>query len=154
MGIQQQIGDNNWSSNLSVSNYSATDTMKYQWEIGYRRPWNQVQLKTAALLQYTIEDQAARRQSDKLRLRVTLEKDWFQDLAKSYFVMAYQNNDGKNPCGTSFSSEVLSFEGSLNIKFTTSNVIKLSGKVSFWENSSNFRGTDYSLALLWQARLF
>jgi len=85
-----------------------------------------------------------------------MEKDWFADLAKSYLVVAYHNNNEKNPLGGNFQSEELLFEGTLHLKVGNHNVIKLSGQVSFWENSYSYmnQGTDYRFSLLWQSRLF
>ena len=154
MGVRQRINDSNWNSNLLIENYSTTSTMKYQWDIGYAKPLPQYGLRTTSLLRYTVEEKTNNRRNKNIRLRVTMEKDWFEDLAKSYIGVAYQNNDEKNPSGEGYGSEEVSVEGSLNFRISSHNVIKFSGKVSFWENSSNFYGTDYSLDFLWQARFF
>ena len=156
MGIQQKINDDNWKSNLSIARHLPTDTMRYQWEIGYTKPWEQSGLNTTASFQYTIEEQTENRQRNNARLQVAMEKDWFADLAKSYLAVAYQNNHETNPAGGRLASEEFSIEGSLNLKIGEKNVIKGSGKVSFWENEGGYgnRGTDYSLNFLWQARLF
>ncbi len=156
MGIHQQINDGRWQSNLSIASSTPTDTRRYQWDFGYTKPWSQYRLKTTGSLRYTIEEQTEDRQSNKLRLRVAMEKDWFADLAKSYLVVAYHNNNEKNPLGGNFQSEELLFEGTLHLKVGNHNVIKLSGQVSFWENSYSYmnQGTDYRFSLLWQSRLF
>lgn len=156
MGIHRKIDDSNWNSNLVIANYSVASAMRYQWNIGYTKLLNQIGLKTTSLLQYTNEDKADNRQSNQIRLRVAAEKDWFEDLAKSYLVMAYQNNDERDSSGVVIESEDLSFEGSLNLKAGKHHVIKFSGKVSFWKNCSKLlnHGVDYSLAFLWQARFF
>lgn len=154
MGVWQRINDSNWNSNLLVENSSATDTMRYQWNIGYAKPLPRYGVRTTTSLRYTFEDKTDNCQSSNIKLRVTMEKDWFEDLAKSYIVLAYNNNDEKNPSAGSYGSEEVSVEGSLNFKISTHNVIRFSGKVSFWENSRNASGTDYSLAFLWQAQFF
>lgn len=152
MGIWQKINDSSWNSNLYFENYSLTSTTRYQWNIGYTKPLPQFGLKTTALLQYAVEEKVNNRQNNNLRLRVTMERDWFADLAKSYIVLAYQNNDEKNPTGKDYNSEEISLEGALNFKISSNNIIKLSGKVAFWDKSGNLYGTDYSLSFLWQAR--
>ena len=156
VGIHQKIKDDNWQSNLSIASSSPTNTRRYQWDIGYIKPWIQHGLKTTASFRYTIEEQTEDRQSNDARLRITMEKDWFADLAKSYLVVTYQNKDEKTPAGGGFESEELLFEGSLNLKSGKHSAIKLGGKVSFWRNENSYlnRGIDYSLNLLWQARLF
>lgn len=156
MGIHQHRTDHNWHSNLSFASYSTPNTMCYQLDLGYGKPWEQYGIKTAASLRYTVEDKAENQQSNKFRLRLTMEKDWFADLAKSYVAVAYQNNDEKNPAGGGLASEELLLEGALNLKAGKKNVIRVSGRVSFWGNGNSYqnRGTDYTLSLLWQTQFF
>ncbi len=154
MGIQQRINDQNWQSNLSIASYPTNNTMRYQFDLGYNKPWTRYGFNTTASVQYSIEEKPDNRQSNRFRLRVTMDKDWFADLAKSYLVVAYNHNDDKNPATGSFASEELLLEGALNLKIGKQNVIRVSGKASFWGNSHQNSGTDYSLSLLWQGRLF
>ncbi len=151
MGIWQRINESNWNSNLLVEN-SAANTMRYQWNVGYTKPLPQYGLRTTTLLRYTVEEKTNNRQDNNLRLRITMEKDWFEDLAKSYIVVAYENRYEKDPSGEDYGSEEVILEGSLNFRVTNHNIVKFSGDVSFWKNSRNHYGTDYSLAFLWQAR--
>ncbi|HHT48228.1 MAG TPA: hypothetical protein GXZ98_02910, partial [Firmicutes bacterium] len=155
IGVHQRVNDDNWYSNLSMANYPTDHTRRYQWDIGYTKPWLQYGLKTTTSLQYTVENKTENRQSNNARLRVAMEKGWFADLAKSYLVVVYKNKDEKNPSGGGFSEE-LSLEAVLNLKMGKHNVIRFGGNISFWENSNSYlgHGTDYRLDLLWQARLF
>lgn len=155
MGVQQKIDDDNWKSNLSIARHLPTDTMRYQWEMGYTKPWKEYGLKTTASIQYTFEEQTENRQRNNTKLQVAVEKDWFADLAKSYLAVAYQKKDETNPAGEGLASGEFSIDGSLNLNIGKENVIKVSGRVSFWENESSYgnRGTDNSLNFLWQARL-
>jgi hypothetical protein len=128
--------------------------MRYQWNIGYVKPLSKWGIKKTSLLRYTFEEKTENRQSNDVKLRITLEKDWFEDLAKSYIVLAYQNRNEKKPAGEGYNSEEISLEGALNFRIGSNNTINLSGKVAFWDKSGNFYGTDYSLSFLWQARFF
>lgn len=154
MGVHQRIDESSWNSNLSIESYSSDETMRYQWNIGYVKPLSKWGIKKTSLLRYTFEEKTENRQSNDVKLRITLEKDWFEDLAKSYIVLAYQNRNEKKPAGEGYNSEEISLEGALNFRIGSNNTINLSGKVAFWDKSGNFYGTDYSLSFLWQARFF
>ena len=128
--------------------------MQYKWDAGYTKNFEQYGLKTTGRLQYSLESGA--RQGSDIGLRLTAEKAFFQDVAKSYFVLAYRNQEVISGGDPARNSEQLNLECSLNLKAGKYNAFGLSGRVSFWENSGTIssHGVDYGLSLSWQAQIF
>jgi len=84
-------------------------------------------------------------------LRATAEKQFFQDLAKSYLVIAYIKENEEDRA-----EDRLDIEGTLNLKLGNNNSLLFNGKVSFWENDAapSGYGKDYTFNLSWQSRFF
>ncbi|HCT35709.1 MAG TPA: hypothetical protein DF292_01575 [Firmicutes bacterium] len=155
IGVQHKSPDGrNLNSNLLITSQSTNNAMQYKWDVGYTKNFEQYGLKTTGRLQYSLESGA--RQGSDIGLRLTAEKAFFQDVAKSYFVLAYRNQEVISGADPARNSEQLNLECSLNLKAGKYNAFSLSGKVTFWENSGTIssHGVDYGLSLSWQAQIF
>lgn len=157
LGINRKKKDSDWNSTLWLSeNKSATITRKYQWTIGYSQPFIPAGIRTIAVMRWSHEEKAENGQNNLFEWRVTMEKEWFQDLAKSFFAVAYQTKKTKKPRAEETESKALNFEGTLNMKLGARNVLVFSGKISLWKNNTYFSDyqTDYSFNLDWRTKVF
>lgn len=79
------INKKSWNTNLRLSenNFASRESSRnYQWNIFYNRQFTQSEIYTSTLLQMICED-SYNEENNRIELRITAEKDLFQDLFKS-----------------------------------------------------------------------
>ncbi len=154
--LRQKLADNSWNGNMSISSHSANNTVKYLLNAGYTHPFPALGLSTSASLQLTLEDKREAELVRGIRLRVSGNKDWLDDLLNSSLILELLNDRHIRPSDSIYKRNVLRLQGSLDFKAGERNSFRINGKVSSWQNRRPelTRGVDFGLDFLWRLRIF
>lgn len=157
LGLTRSINETDWNGALSfMLNQGVINTRQYQWKIGYTQPVLKNGFRSTAFLQWTHEEKTQNAENSMVEGRVSMEKNFRQELAKSYLVIAYQNKKEKSSSGGNNQCQTINFEGNLTLKIGATNFLIFYGKISLWSKNRGFsdRQTDYSFNLNWRTQIF
>lgn len=155
-GIRQKLAENSWNGNLAISTQSASNTVKYQLSAGYNHPFPAIGLATSASFQLTLDDKEDEERARGLRLRITGNKDWFDNQAHSSLVLEFLNDKQIASPASIYKRNVIRLQGSLDFKVGERNTLRINSKVSSWQikRPELISGVDFGLDFLWLWRLF